>query len=475
MDRCQKCNAELPAEARFCGKCGSPQVKAASTSTASTSEVAERWRNSWRDRQRTEAGAAEGVSRGQAFVPPMAMQSTLARIRTIESNNPKQSGWNKELGFWMTVFLIVCLVGGVNVYIISSTHLPNAVFGAAHVVPPSETAQPALSLQGPQSATIKQAQTLILHGEHFGANDTIRFLLDTTTSIKDSNGKIISVQASDSGRFDVPIPIQGSNWSAGPHSIQAVDDRTKQSAYLNIVVSPASTPEATSQNLALSMQGKTVTKLTFNAVVGQGNPDQRRVTLTNTSGSELHWTATANADHNLSWLLIDNNHTAGNLDINSTDSIGISVLTVGLKSNPPAHPYTGQIVFTINGQEQLTLPVELQVTDSQPEVIFSPNPVVALLGAGHTCQLTTLTLIDLGSSFIDWTVVPYAHNTKDRIQFMANGQSVTQGMLAPLGEAGDTQILNLKCNGVSAGDSYKFTMYAGSASRLVTIFIRTSS
>ncbi|HKV00932.1 MAG TPA: hypothetical protein VJQ26_02340, partial [Ktedonobacteraceae bacterium] len=48
---------------------------------------------------------------------------------------------------------------------------------------------------------------LTLHGEHFGANDTITFLLDSTTPIKDENGNIISVRASDSGGFDVLIPI----------------------------------------------------------------------------------------------------------------------------------------------------------------------------------------------------------------------------------------------------------------------------
>jgi hypothetical protein len=444
-------------------------LRSSSESFAATSRMAERWRNSWRDRQRDEAGSAEGVSRGQSSVaiPLMARQNSR---RATMSNNQKQGGRYKELGFWITVFLMVCLVAGLAVYIIS-IYLPNAVSGAAHVVPPSETAQPALSLQGPQSATIKQAQTLILHGEQFGANDTITFLLDGSTPIKDENGKIISVKASNAGRFDVSIPIQGSDWSADSHYILAVDDRTKQNAYLNIVVSPASTPEVTSPNLALSMQGKPVIKLTFNAVVGQGDPNQRRVTLTNTSRSPLHWTAMANAVHNLSWLLINDNHTSGNLNIGGTDSVGIGVLTAGLKSKPLTDPYTGQIVFTINGQEQLTLPVELQVADPQPEIVFSPNPVVALLGAGKTCQLTALTLINLGNSFINWTLVPYDQNTKDRIQFMANGQIVTQGTLAPSGESGDTKILNLQCNGVSAGDTYKFTMYAGSASWLVTIFI----
>ena len=450
MDRCQKCDAKLPAGAHFCGKCGSPQAY--------------------------EARPVEGVQRGHAsiFMPPITMGNGLAGMRTVVTSNQKQGGRNKKPGFWITAFLMFCLGGGLGAYIIS-TYVPKSVVGTSHVVAPGEIAQPVLSLQGPQSATVKQGQTLSLHGERFGANDTITFLLDSTTSIQDEHGNIISVQASNSGRFDVLVPIQGSDWSAGPHYIQAVDNGTKQNAYLNIVVSPASAPEATSQNLMLSLQDKPVKKLTFNAVIGQGNPSQQRVTLTNTSGLLLHWTATANADHNLSWLLIDDNYTAGNLDISGIDSIGISVLTAGLKSNSPAHPYTGQIVFTINGQEQLALPVELQVDDPHPEIVFSPNPIVALLGAGNICKVTTLTLVNLGNSFINWTLVPYDPGTQGRIQFIANGQAVVQGTLAASGDSGDTQILNLHCNGVSAGDTYKFTMYAGSSSWLVTILIRTSS
>lgn len=391
-------------------------------------------------------------------------------MRAIVSNNQQQSGRNKGPGFWIIVFLMACLIGGLTAYIIS-TYIPNAVPDTAHVVPLSETAQPTLSLQGSQSAIIKQGQTLVLHGEHFGANDTITFLLDSLTPIKDKYGHSLAVRASNAGRFDVPIPIRGLDWSANPHYIQAVDNRTQQNTYLNIVVSPAGTPEATSQNLALSVQGKPVTKLTFHAVVGEGNPPQQRVTLTNTSGSRLHWTVTANADHNLSWVVIDDQYFAGNLDSSGTDSIGISVHTTGLKSNPQRHPYTGQIVFTINGQEQLALPVELQVAESQSEIVLTPNPVVAPSGAGNTCQQTTLTLVNLGDSFINWSLVPYGPGTNDRIHFLANGKPVNQGELAPSGVPGGIQILTLSCYGVSAGEMYKFTMYAGSVSWPVTIFI----
>jgi hypothetical protein len=319
---------------------------------------------------------------------------------------------------------------------------------------------------------VKQGQTLVLHGEHFGTNDPIAFLLDSSIPIKDKNNKIIAIQASRIGKFDVSIPIQGSAWSADPHYIQATDKLSKQNAYLNVVVDPASTPKTTSPNLALSVQDNVVDKLTFHEVIGQNGSHQQSVTLTNTSGSPLSWIATARADHNLDWLVINDNHIAGNLDVDATDSISISALITALKSNQSAHPYTGQIVFIINASEQLVLPVELQVTDPQPEVVLTPNPAIVALGAGNTCQPTTFTLINLGKAFISWTLVPYEPDTKNHIHFLTNGQSVTHGDLAISGDPGDSQVLTLQCNGVSSGSTYKFTVYTGSVSWPMTLSIR---
>ena len=154
-------------------------------------------------------------------------------------DDQRQAGRDKNFRFWIMVFLVICLLGGLGAYIVSND-IPISIFGRGQSVSPSETSQPVLSLGKSQSATIKQGQTLILHGEHFGTNDTITFLLDFITPIKDENGKIIFVQASRTGAFDELIPVQRSGWSADSHFIQAVDNKTNKIAYVNIVVSPAS-------------------------------------------------------------------------------------------------------------------------------------------------------------------------------------------------------------------------------------------
>ena len=481
MDHCLHCHSELPTNASFCGKCGlslhnksrqteevlSIQCPHCHGELPTSASFCGKCGLSLHNKSRQTEEVLSMRLSGQSSTMTMPDNLTDKRSMVVKMNDQIQGTRNKRPGFWISISLMMCLNVGLAAYIVS-TYLSNPASSTTRISSVGGSAQPTLSLQAPQSATIKQGQTLILHGEQFRSNDPISFLLDFTLPIKDKNNQTISVRASSKGSFDVSIPIQGSDWSANTHSIDGVDNLTRQNAYLTVIVSPASAPVATSQNLALSLQGKPVTALTFQAVARQGNPAQQRVTLTNISGSPLSWTATASADHDLNWLVIDDNHLAGNLGIGDTDSIGISALITALTSSH----YTGQIVFTINGQEQLTLPVELQVVDAQPEMVFTPNPAVATLGPGNTCTPTTFTLINFGHTFLHWTLVPHDSATTNHLQFIANGQPMTQGDLASSGTPGDTQVLNLQCNSVLAGESYQFTVYAANTSWPVTITIQ---
>ena len=429
-----------------------------------TSKAAEHWRNSWRDRQYAEAGPAENVSRGHAAVPMplMAMQHSFARMRAIAARANKD-GRSTNFRFWITLFLMICIIAGLGAYIVSS-YLPNSPFGAARVVPPANTAQPSLILQGKSNGTFAIGSTIHLHGDHFGPTHTITFLLDTASPITGTGGKQISTRADSQGAFDVALTI-GSDWTTGTHTIEAVDNSGNQDAYLTIQVVPAGTPVTTSPDLSVTTDGKPVHTLTFNAVAGQPNPAPQPITITNTSRAQLKWSAVASADKNLSWLSINDHNTFGVLDISQTATLLISVNIVGLTSNPKK-PYTGQIVFTINDKEQLTLPVQLQITDATPEMVFSPSPLIAQLGAGKTCGTnTTLTLINLGTAYIDWTVKPDL-NISNNISFVdkATFKLKESGQLAPSGQQGDTQVLTLQCNAIQVGRQYHVSVYANGMS-----------
>jgi hypothetical protein len=432
-------------------------------SFAATSKAAEHWRKSWRDRQYAEGGPAKDVSRGHAAVPSplMAMQHSIARIRAIaRTNKSGQDSRNTNLRFWITIFLMICIIGGLGAYI-AVTFVSNSPLGAGHGAPSANAPQPSLTIQGTSSATFKIGQTIHLYGEHFGINDTINFLLDTTTSIADASGNKITARTNNLGTFNVAFTIS-SDWATGSHSIEAIDSSKNQSAFLTIQFIPTGTPETTSTRLAVTSGGKPVQVLTFTAVIGQRNPQPQRINITNTSGTPLKWSAAATSDDSLSWLIINDNHTYGQLAISQTDTLLISVNIVGLKSTPKTKPYTGQIVFTIKDAEQLTVPVKLQVAEASPEMVLSPNPIIAQLGPGNTCQPgVTLTLINLGTEVITWAVNPDG-NIQNNIKFVnpVNGQLLQSGTLLPSGQQGDTQVLALQCNAIQRGRPYHVSVYA---------------
>jgi Double zinc ribbon len=435
-------------------------------SFVATSKAAEHWRKSWLDRQYAEAGPAENVSRGQASVPMplMAKRQSFARMRAIARNNKQQQEKRRiNFGTWITIFLMICLIGGLGAYIILS-YLPNSPFGTTREMPPANATQPTLTVLGTTSQTVKIGQTIQLHGEHFGANHTITFLLDTTTPIVDASGKIISIHANSQGTFDTALSI-GSNWTTGSHSIEAVDNGSNRNASMTVQVIPAGTPATSSTELSVTMDNKAVQMLTFKAVIGQTNPGPQRITITNKSSAPLKWTAAASSSNNLNWLNINDNNTFGQLDISQPHDILISVNIVGLNSTPKK-PYTGQIVFTINDNQLLTVPVQLWISDATPEMVFSPYPIIAQIGKGNTCNPgVTLTLINLGTVAISWAVNP-DDNIKGNIKFVnpATGQQMESGQLAPSGLTGDTQVLALQCNAIQVGRQYHVSVYANQMS-----------
>jgi hypothetical protein len=144
--------------------------------------------------------------------------------------------------------------------------------------------------------------------------------------------------------------------------------------------------------------------------------------------------------------------------------MGIIVNTAGLAVTPAGKaPYTGQIVFTINGNTQLTLPVQLTIIDATPEMVFSPNPLVAAANANGTCQPgNTLTFINLGTSVVNWSAHPDLQNNIQFVNDQDQGAVTENGILQPSGTNGDTTVVTLRCNGVKVGENYLVHVFANS-------------
>jgi hypothetical protein len=352
-------------------------------SIIATSKAAERWRESWRQRQHDEAGPATSVSRGQASVPQplLVMQHSFARMRAIILPGQQQN--RGSLAFWISLLLMGCIIIGLGAFIFS-TYLTANTKLISQVAPPSNTGQPMLSVSGTPVASIAPGQTLHVHGKNFTIGDPIIFYLDTTIPIDGSNGHQLAATVSNQGTFDVAIPIPTStSWSVGAHTIEALDNRTQQDAYLNITILLNGTPTTTGL-FSFSLQNRPITKLSFTGVAGENDPAPQHIIIKNTTSTLLNWNATAATDDNLSWLHIDDDHTGGQIQADGMATLGIGIWLRGLKSS--TKPYTGNIIFTINGpgmSQQLTLPVELRVEDAPTEMVFSPNPVVGVWTLAH--------------------------------------------------------------------------------------------
>ncbi|HEY6540590.1 MAG TPA: hypothetical protein VIZ18_06620, partial [Ktedonobacteraceae bacterium] len=257
----------------------------------------------------------------------------------------------------------------------------------------------------------------------------------------------------------------GKDWAIGDHVLSATDTRASLSAYMDIQVNPDSTPVAGNNNtdLTFTLNGQAIDQLSFTDQLGQSAPPAQSITFTNISGAPLQWTAAASTAQNLNWLTIVDSDFAGQLDISQPHTMSISVNPTGLAATVKK-PYTGQIVFTINGNTQLTLGVQLTIINATPEMVFSPNPLVATeIGNSGTCQPGfTLTFINLGTTPISWTASP---DLKNNIWFVNDrGVPTESGTLQASGTDGDTAVVTLRCSGVKPGVDYRVLVFANGVS-----------
>ncbi len=333
-----------------------PDTPVSVESLEATSKAAQHWRQSWLDRQHDEAGPATGVSRGQALVPEplLVMQHSFARMRAIILPKNRDDGKNSRLKSWLPAALLVCLIGVLGIYVFSTYSSGLGDTAAASL---NTNADPTLSMKttkttmsAAKTISVAAGQAIQVHGEHFGADDTIIFFLGET-QLKGTNGKPTSAQSNDQGTFDASLPIPSAQL-AGEYVVQAQDNHTGQHAFLDI----QTTTSAITNVLKFSTHS-----LAFASIVGR-NPHEQIVSITNTSNTAIQWSAIAISDNQTGWLLLTNGKTSGQLEAGQTDKIHISVITQGLISSLPRQPYTGKIVFTVVDQGQVILPVKLALS-----------------------------------------------------------------------------------------------------------------
>ncbi len=435
-----------------------PDTPVSVESLNATSRAAQHWRQSWLDRQHDEAGPAVGVSRGQASVPEplLAMQNSFARMRAIIL--PKNVAVSKMSGlsFWLPVILLVCLIGGLSTYVFST--FSGGLLSATQVSA-NTNVEPTLTLKAAKTTIVAAGQTIHVHGEHFGSNDAILFFLGDT-QLKSVGGISTSIRTNDKGIVEALLSIPATQL-AGDYVVQAQDNHTGQHAFLNI----ETTAPATTDILKLS-----VPSLTFASIVGQNNPQGQNVNITNTSNGAIQWSAAAISDNQAGWLILANGKTSGQLEAGQTDTIRASVFTQGLTSTSANHPYMGEIVFTLMDQRQITLPVQLTISETSVELIINPNPLVALQSPTIPggCQDTTLTLINLSNTPVTWNIQPDGFNQQ---HITLDGKPSEQGQLFASGSSNDTKVIKIGCNGVQPGQQYAVNVFYNGRQQRVPISV----
>ena len=157
------------------------------------------------------------------------------------------------------------------------------------------------------------------------------------------------------------------------------------------LISPPSVP-VVSVNPSI---GTSPTSLSFTAQQGGSNPAAQTLTISNTGGGTLSWSASDSA----AWLSLSPASGTGN------GAVTASVATGTL----PAGSYSGTITLSANGTASVTIPVALTMTAAPvpPAIGTSPTSLsfTAQQGGGNPIA-QTLNISNTGGGTLSWSANP---------------------------------------------------------------------
>jgi len=153
------------------------------------------------------------------------------------------------------------------------------------------------------------------------------------------------------------------------------------------LISPHSVP-VLSVNPAI---GTSPTSLSFMAQQGGGNPTAQTLTISNTGGGTLSWSASDST----TWLSLSPASGTGNGAVTATVATG--TLTAG--------SYSGTITLSATGTASVTIPVALTITAAPvpPAIGKSPTSLSFTAQAGANPTTQTLTISNAGGGTLSWS------------------------------------------------------------------------
>ncbi|CUQ66541.1 BACON domain-containing protein [Candidatus Nitrospira inopinata] len=145
---------------------------------------------------------------------------------------------------------------------------------------------------------------------------------------------------------------------------------------------------------AVPIIGVSPTSFSFTATQGGANPSLQSMTITNTGGGTLRWSARTNAN----WISLSSIDGSGNA------TIMVGAVTAGL----PAGTHSGQIYVAAEGASSVIVPITFTITTGSsvsPAVSVSPTSLsftARVGGANPSSQ--TLRISNSGGGTLNWSV-----------------------------------------------------------------------
>jgi hypothetical protein len=287
---------------------------------------------------------------------------------------------------------------------------------------------------------LRVEDTLQLSGSGFAARHILTLSRDAHTLLQDAQGQHLRPVTSKEGTFSIALPVTAL-WSIGVHRLQASTDNLV--ATTSVTIAPAATGPP-----LLQLGSSHIDMGASNA----GTMTQKNMTLTNTGGGQVHWSAQSSVP----WLSLQpvSGVFVGNAAVSLTAN----------RTNLPPQAYLGQVIFTQAGGGSQILHVSMIVNTMPADLMLSTASLAFTGTPTQSPAGQTIVLQNSGGQTLDWTG---ASTTADGASWL----SVTpaSGILGP----GTSAILTVVVNtaGMTLG-SYQGALsfsYAGGPSQQVAI------
>ena len=245
---------------------------------------------------------------------------------------------------------------------------------AAPVPPAIGTSPTSLSFTAAQGGANPSAQTVSLSNTGGGT---------LSWSANDSAAWLTLTPASGTGNGTVTASAATGTLTAGSYSgtvTLSATGATTVTVPVTFTVAAAPVPPAI---------GASPTSLSFAATQGGANPATQTVSISNTGGGTLNWSANPNP----TWLAVSPTSSSGNGAV--TVSVTTGILTAG--------SYPGNITLSATGASSMTVPVTFTVT-AAPTISLSPTSLTftATQGGANPAN-QTVALTNAGGT-VNWTV-----------------------------------------------------------------------